>query len=79
MTKIAKGSGDSPDRLWTLHTWGIRWTSMLGNMLDKHAFGIVHPALKNFLKSFLCPLPMISMILARAKFLRHFSIAHRPR
>lgn len=34
MTKIAKGSDDSLGRLWTLHTWGLCRTSVLGNMLD---------------------------------------------
>lgn len=77
MTKIAKGSNDILGRLWTLHTGGTCWTRVLGNILGKHTFGIVvHPALKNFLKFFLCSLPLI---LVRAKFLRHFSIAHRPR
>lgn len=79
MRKTAKGSDDSLGRLWALHTRGTHWTSVLGNMLDKHTFGIAHPTLKNFLKSFLCPLPTISMILVRAKFLLHFSIAHRPK
>lgn len=46
---------------------------MLGNMLDKHTCDVVHTALENFLNSFLGPLPMISVILVRDKFLQCFS------